>query len=86
MMLSIEATSLRQMAEWGMRRFQGSFSHMKDWLVYKEDDELKRIIQLTVMLYSARSRLVGINQIKNVFDPNLVKENPWYEEILMQDE
>eukprot|EP00957_Ditylum_brightwellii_P140563 10709289-Ditylum_brightwellii.AAC.1 len=74
------------MAEWGMRGFQGSFPHMKDRLVYEEDGEHKRIIQLTVMLYNVRSRLVGINQIKNVFYPNLVKENHLYEEILMQDE
>eukprot|EP00957_Ditylum_brightwellii_P177541 13523163-Ditylum_brightwellii.AAC.1 len=65
MMLNVEATSLRQMAEWSMRRFQGSFPHMKDRLVYEENGECKRIIQLTVLLYNARSRLVGINQIKN---------------------
>jgi hypothetical protein len=86
MMLNVEATSLRQMAEWGMRGFQGSFPRMKDRLVYEEDGERKRIIQLTVMLYNARSRLVGINQIKNVFYPNLIKENHLYQEILMQDE
>eukprot|EP00957_Ditylum_brightwellii_P046329 3515717-Ditylum_brightwellii.AAC.1 len=37
MMLNVEATSMRQMTEWGMCGFQGSFPHMKGHLVYKED-------------------------------------------------
>eukprot|EP00957_Ditylum_brightwellii_P135700 10348719-Ditylum_brightwellii.AAC.1 len=55
MMLNAEATSMKQVAEQGMHRFQGSFPHMKDHLVYKKNGERKRIIQLKVMLYNARS-------------------------------
>eukprot|EP00957_Ditylum_brightwellii_P200810 15307135-Ditylum_brightwellii.AAC.1 len=84
MMLNVEAAFMRQIAEWGMCGLQGSFPCMKDCLVYEEDSEHKKIIQLMVMFYNARSRLVGINQIKNVFHPTLVKENLLYEEILMQ--
>eukprot|EP00957_Ditylum_brightwellii_P099564 7584452-Ditylum_brightwellii.AAC.1 len=47
MMLNVEAPSTRQMAEWGIHGFQGSFPHMKKYLVYKENCECKRIIQLT---------------------------------------
>eukprot|EP00957_Ditylum_brightwellii_P123533 9419163-Ditylum_brightwellii.AAC.1 len=53
MILNVETTSLRQMAEWGMCEFQGSFPCMKDCLVYKEDGKHKRIIQLMVILYNA---------------------------------
>eukprot|EP00957_Ditylum_brightwellii_P180671 13763061-Ditylum_brightwellii.AAC.1 len=77
---------MRQMAKWGTHGFQGSFPHMKDHLAYKEDSEHKRIIQLTVLLYNTRSRLVGINQTKNIFYPNLIQENHLYEEILVQGE
>eukprot|EP00957_Ditylum_brightwellii_P180072 13717459-Ditylum_brightwellii.AAC.1 len=83
MIFNVEATSMRQMTGWGMCGFQGSFPHMKDHLVYKEDKECKRIIQLTIILYNARSRLVGINQIQNKFHPNLVKDNNLYEDILI---
>eukprot|EP00957_Ditylum_brightwellii_P006559 497058-Ditylum_brightwellii.AAC.1 len=82
LMLNAEATSIKQMAEWGMHAFQGSFPCMKDHIVY-EDGECKRMIQLTVLLYNARSRLVGINHMTNLFYPNLIKGDILYEEILM---
>jgi len=32
--IPIQATSLRQSAEWGMSAIQGSFPCLKDWLIF----------------------------------------------------
>jgi len=69
--LCMEATSLRQMAEWGMRGIQGSFPRVKDKIIYEERGERLVMLQLIVRLYNFRANTVGINQIKNVFMPNL---------------
>ena len=66
-----EATSVRQLSEWGMRGLQGSFPRLKDKLVYEERGERLIIIKLIAHLYNIRSNLVGINQILNVYMPNL---------------
>eukprot|EP00957_Ditylum_brightwellii_P193898 14766064-Ditylum_brightwellii.AAC.1 len=84
MMLNIEANSRRQIVEWGMCGFQQSCLHMKDYLIYEEDGGLNRITQLMVMRYNARSWLVGIDQIKQIFYPNLIKDSSLYEEIFME--
>ena len=66
-----EATSLRQMEEWGMRGIQGSFPRLKDKIIFEERGERQIIIQLIARLYNFRSNTVGINQLKSVYMPNL---------------
>ena len=66
-----ELTSVRQLAEWGMRGLQGSFPRLKDRLVYEERGERKIILHLIVLLYNFRSSMVGINQIQSTFMPHL---------------
>jgi len=61
-------TSLRQAAEWGMRSIQGSFPRLKATLT-EEKFRRFRIIECAVRLHNLRTRLVGINQIRTVFDP-----------------
>lgn len=55
------ATSMRQAAEWGMRALQSSFPRMQD-------------LKMMILLYNFRARLVGINQIKNVYMANLIQD------------
>jgi hypothetical protein len=66
-----QATSVRQMAEWGMRGLQGSFPRLKDRMIYEEGGERRIIIELVVLLYNYCAATVGINQIQSVFMPHL---------------
>jgi hypothetical protein len=65
------ATSMRQSAEWGMRAVQSSFPRLKDTMVYEEHGERRIIFTCLFHLYNLRARLVGINQIANVYLPAL---------------
>ncbi len=68
------ATSMRQAAEWGMRALQSSFPRMQDRIVYEERGERRIMMKMMILLYNFRARLVGINQIKNVYMPNLIQD------------
>lgn len=68
------ATSMRQAAEWGMRALQSSFPRMLDRLVYEERGERRIMMKMMILLYNFRARLVGINQIKNVYMKNLIQD------------
>ncbi len=65
------ATSMWQSAEWGMRGFQASFPRMKDCFEHRE----RRIImKMYVLLFNLTSRLVEINQMRNIYMSWLAKE------------
>jgi DDE superfamily endonuclease len=66
-----QATSMRQSAEWGMRALQGSFPRITERFIYEEKGERRLIIQTCLLLYNLRARKVKINQIQNVYLPNL---------------
>jgi hypothetical protein len=61
------ATSLRQLAEHGMRMIQGQFPRLKDAMVLEDFGERKVILNLMVLLYNYQTSTVGINHIKNSF-------------------
>jgi DDE superfamily endonuclease len=66
-----EATSMRQSAEWGVQALQGSFPRLTDHFIYEEKGEWRLIVQTCLLLYNLRAQKVGINQIKNLYLPNL---------------
>jgi hypothetical protein len=66
-----QATSVRQMAEWGMRGLQGSFPRLKDRILYEERGERRLILHMIVLLYNFRASTVGQNQIQSSFMPHL---------------
>lgn len=68
------ATSMRQAAEWGMRALQSSFPRILDRIVYEERGERRIMMKMMVLLYNFRARLVGINQIQNVYMANLIQD------------
>ena len=70
----VQATQLRQSAEWGMRAIQGAFPKMKDPIKYEEDGERRLILKLLPLLYNMRLELVGLNQLRNVYAPLLSKD------------
>jgi hypothetical protein len=65
--LNRDATSLRQLSEWGMRMIQGQFPRLKDDFPYEEFGERKLVMHLVVLLYNYQTAKVGINQILNTF-------------------
>ena len=72
---SLQATSLRQAAEWGMRAIQSAFPRLKDKIKYEADAvERKLMIKLVVMLYNFCLEHVGLNQIRNTYVPNWSKD------------
>ena len=70
-LIARDATSLRQSAEWGMRQFQASFPRTKDPIQYELNGERRIILRLIIYLFNFRTRVVGCNQIRSVFLPNL---------------
>ena len=64
-------TSMSQAAEWGMRSLQSLFPRLGDRLVYEERGERRIMMKMMILLYNFRARLVGINQIENVYMSNL---------------
>jgi hypothetical protein len=67
-----QATSCRQMAEWGMRAFQGSFPRINGKWRHEDRKERKIKLALMVLLFNYRTRTVGLNQIQTVYMPNLL--------------
>ena len=69
-----QATSMRQSSEWGMRALQSSFPRMCDRMAFEQKGERRIAIKMMVYLYNLRARMVGINQIKNFFQPALNRD------------
>ena len=69
-----QATSMRQSSEWGMRALQSSFPRLCDRMPYEQKGERRIAIKMMVYLYNLRARMVGINQIKNFFQPALNRD------------
>jgi hypothetical protein len=50
-----------------MHALQSSFPRLKERFIYEEHGERRIILKLMILLYNLRARIVGINQIKNVY-------------------
>ena len=66
-----DATSVRQLSEWGMRGLQGSFPRLKDRIPWEEHGERKLLMQLVIYLYNFRTETVGLNQTASVYRKSL---------------
>lgn len=58
-----QAASVRQSVNWGLRACQGSFSHMKDRIFYKERVERKLMLLCSVPLFNLRARAIGVKGV-----------------------
>jgi hypothetical protein len=67
----IAITSTRQAAEWGMRVLQGSFGRLHLKLPW-DAVARTRILLCCLHLSNLRTRVMGIYQIRTVFDPNYI--------------
>ena len=70
-----QATSARQITEWGMRAYQASFPRVTDKLRYEDRSERKLMMEVLPRLYNYRATKVGINQIRNVFFQHLEQDS-----------
>ncbi len=59
---------LQQASEWGMRGLQGSFPWFKKRLPGNNAKQ-KLVIQSIVYIHNFRTEIMGLNQIRTVFDP-----------------
>lgn len=67
--LSRSILSYRQTVEWGMRELQGSFGRLRIPLEIDDMEKRGDLLESCFRLHNLRTRLVGINQIKNVYVP-----------------
>jgi hypothetical protein len=66
-MVNRQATSVRQLAEWGMHQLQAKFPRMADKIKYEENGERRLDISLMIRLYNHQVRRVGMNQILDTY-------------------
>jgi hypothetical protein len=69
------ALSYRQTAEWGMRQLQGSFGRLSLPLNINDREQRSNLLEACFRLHNLKARLVGINQIRNVYSSTI--ERPW---------
>ena len=65
--LNRQATSIRQLSEWGMRIIQAAFPRLKEALTYEEKGDRMIILRLMVNLYNFHCHHIGINIIQNSY-------------------
>ena len=65
--INSNATSIRQLSEWGMRIIQASYPRLKEPLLYEEDGDRMIILKLMVNLYNFQAEMIGQNQIFNSY-------------------
>jgi hypothetical protein len=58
--IACDATSMRQLAEWGMQAFQSSLPHIKDRMKFETRGERKVTLTMMILLYNLWARAVGI--------------------------
>lgn len=71
----VEALSLRQSAEWGMRALQGAFGRLKACWPYEEKDERFWGLTLIAYLYNYSANNMDLNQVRRVYWQELYGSN-----------
>ena len=71
----VQALSLRQTAEWGMRALQGAFGRLKAVWPYEERDERLWGLTLITLLCNCSANNVDLNQIRRVHWQELYGSN-----------
>ncbi|KZV61810.1 hypothetical protein PENSPDRAFT_592328, partial [Peniophora sp. CONT] len=61
--------SYRQTAEWGMCALQGSFGRLRVPLEIENSERRGDLLETCLRLHNVRTAVVGISQIRNVYEP-----------------
>ena len=67
LLINRDATSIRQLSEWGMRMIQGGFPRIKDCMKYEEKSDRKIIFMLLIHIYNFKTTNIGMNTILNSY-------------------
>jgi DDE superfamily endonuclease len=73
-----QATSVRQLSEWGMRQIQAKFPRMTDSLRYEEQGGRLLDLKLMIRLYNHSVERIGMNQILDTYMPEKSPERCYY--------
>jgi hypothetical protein len=71
-----QIVSARQAADWGMHCLQGSFGRLKMPMPADDAQFRQLLIILCAHLHNARARIVGINQIRTVYEGIWIEAGP----------
>jgi hypothetical protein len=79
LLLKRDATSIRQMAEWGMRQIKAKFPRLCHGTIELGDIGQRRI-DMTVMIriYNHQVQSIGMNQILSTFLPDISTERRYF--------
>ena len=77
-LLHADATSVRQIAEWGVGTFQIAFPRMTERFSFEQRGEHRYMVNILERLFNLCANLVGINQIRTTYMPQFVR--PAHEE------
>jgi len=72
---SAQVVSARQAAEWGMRAIQGSFGRLRVPLPIGDSTYRLHLLECCIRSHQVRTRLVGVNQIAEVYESNEYESN-----------
>lgn len=70
-----ELVGYRQTAEWGMRALQGSFGRLRIPLEVEHQDRRGDLLETCIRLHNIRTNIVGINEIRSVYEPLWMSED-----------
>jgi hypothetical protein len=74
-----DATSIRQMSEWGMRQIKAKFPRLGHAPIVLEDVGQRRIdLSLMVRLYNHQVEVIGMNQILSTYMPQRSSEHRYF--------
>ena len=67
LLINRDATSIRQLSEWGMRMIQAQFPRLKDNVKFEDEGERKILFRLMCHLYNYQTHAIGHNTILNSY-------------------
>ena len=67
LLINRDATSIRQLSEWGMRMIQAQFPRLKDNVNFEDEGERKILFRLMCHLYNYQTHSIGHNTILNSY-------------------
>ena len=74
-----EATSIRQLSEWGMKQFRSKFPRIcRNTIPWEENGQRRIDLSLMIRLYNHQTSTIGMNQILSTFMPNVSPERRFY--------
>jgi DDE superfamily endonuclease len=81
-----DATSIRQLSEWGMHQLKSKFPRMNDTIKYETRGHRLLDLSLMVRLYNHQCVSIGMNQILNTYMPGESREYQYFDTSIVVDD